>query len=151
MMISNNLIRTKDNNYLPYLEVIIKDDYTFIIKIKEDIETHKLYNIIYSYIKNKDLILKSVVALKPRVLGVEYINLINMVDLSYFEFTAMKKKFLSENAQYQDSNILFDSDISDLAPLQIEITTFNKNKITTNTKPRVVEGIIQIVGYDTIN
>jgi hypothetical protein len=90
-------------------------------------------------LKNKNLVIKHVNAVRYRVLGVEYINLINIINFSYYEFFLFKTQLLSENNIYTDSNFLFDGGVGNQHPLKIEITTFNKNNITPFSKPRYIE------------
>lgn len=122
-----------------FIKITIKDEYTFTLTIEEDLSTYNLYIIIYSYLKNKNLVIKSVNAIRYRVLGVEYINLINIINFSYYEFFLFKNQLLSEDNTYADSNFLFEVDASNQHPLKIEITTFNKNNITHLTKPKCIE------------
>lgn len=136
MWLENNLGETNDSEYLPYIRVDVKNEYSFTITIWVSLEVYELYIILYSYIKNKNIVLKSITAIRHRTLGIEYINLINMVDCSYYEFLALKKQLLFEDNIYQDSNFLFDAGVSETNPLQIEINTFNKHKVTPNTKPK---------------
>ncbi len=85
------------------------------------------------------MLIKHVNAVKYRTLGIEYINLINIINFSYHEFILFKQQYLNEEETYQDSNFLFDTEITPQQPLQIEITTFNKNEITTKTKPKKIK------------
>ena len=135
----DNLANNESNKYLDFIKIKIKNEYFFTITIEKDLTTYHLYIIIFSYLKNKNLVIKSVNAIKYRVLGVEYINLINIINFSYYEFIFFKNQFMVEESSYYDSNFLFDIGTNSQHPLQIEISTFNKNNITMYTKPKNID------------
>jgi hypothetical protein len=137
--LADNLIESKDTKYASFVTVDIKNKYKFTLTITETITTKMLYITIFSYIKNKNIIIKSINAVRPRMLGLEYINLINIMNLSLHEFLLLKNQLLIDEEVYNDSNILFQENISAEYPLQLEIVTFNINNITTNTKPKITE------------
>lgn len=126
----------KSDKHLDFIKIKIKNEYSFTLTIEKDLPTYDLYIIIYSYLKNKTLVIKSVNAIKYRILGIEYINLINIINFSYYEFILFKNHLLCEESSYYDSNFLFNIDSNPQQPLCIEINTFNKNGITIYTKPK---------------
>lgn len=135
---TDNLINNQSGLYLNFIKITIKNEYSFRITILRDLPTQELYVIIYSYLKNKNLTIKYVNAIRYKTLGIEYINLINIINFNYYDFLMFKNEVLSEDNMYYDSNFLFDGNINPQQPLEIEITTFNKNNITTNTKPKKI-------------
>lgn len=139
MNLTDNLIERRDTKHAPFVVVGIKNEYKFTLTITETISTKMLYITIYSYIKNKNIIIKSINAVRPRVLGLEYINLINIVNLSFHEFSLLKNQLFLDEGVYNDSNLLFQENINAEYPLRLEIVTFNKNNVTINTKPKTLE------------
>jgi hypothetical protein len=81
-----------------------------------------------------------VVGIRHRVIGIEYINLINIINFTYYEFLLFKEELFSDDNLYQDSNLLFNVDITNQQPLTIEVTTFNKHNITPQSKPKNIPG-----------
>lgn len=139
MNLTDNLIESRDVKHAPFVVVDIKNEYKFTLTITETISTKMLYITIYSYIKNKNIIIKSINAVRPRVLGLEYINLINIINLSFHEFLLLKNQLFLDEGVYNDSNLLFQENINAEYPLRLEIVTFNKNNVTINTKPKTLE------------
>jgi len=137
--LTDNLIESEDTKHAPFVLVDIKNEYKFTLTITETITTKILYITIYSYIKNKNIIIKNINAIRPRVLGLEYINLINIINLSFHEFSLLRNQLFLGEEVYNDSNLLFQENISAEYPLRLEIITFNVNNITKNTKPKILE------------
>lgn len=139
MHLSDNLEVNYSDSYLPYISINRIDDYKFTIKILNELDDNTLYTIIYSYLKNKNLVICKVYAMKQHLLGIEYINLINTTKLSYYEFILFKKRNLSDMGGYTDSHFNFFNNVNPQSPLTIEISTFNKHNICKYTKPRLLE------------
>lgn len=136
MDLSNNLFIDYDSS-LDSLKIKIISDKKFIILIENEYEDSTLYVILYSYIKNKNIQIKSIVAVLEKTLGKEYVNLINIVNFKFFDFILFKGELLYNDEEYHNSNFLFSTaEINNT--LQIEVTTFNPHNLTENTKPLIL-------------
>lgn len=135
MDIYNNLKYNDHSDYIPYLKINVINAYTFTIEISEELSDFELYTILYSYIKNKNIIIKSIVAIRKQILGFEYINLINITNFLFYDFVTFRKQYLNTEDWHSDSNFDFINNINDSFPLLIEIGTFNKHNISIHTKP----------------
>jgi len=129
-------------NYLNYLKIIILDEYKFGIEIDKEIKSEELYIIMFSYIKNENLVINKINLLKKRVIGTEYINLIGILNFSLYDFIIFRQQNLNRTSDYTDSNFDFVNSTDLETSITIEIQTFNKHGITPFTKPKLNDSSI---------